>query len=148
MDKPVAVDGVGAEARQARQADAIGIGERSHRDALQDVVLQVFAVAERGIVVAAAITGRAAADAAGNLLPRPTERHVDAQVDPAITCVAAAVAAGAIEQRQPPVRIAAKQFGALRPAQVDPHAFNVPLAVGDPRIERVFATDPMIERQR
>ncbi|MNU98889.1 hypothetical protein D3C71_890100 [compost metagenome] len=98
LDKAVAVDRVGAKVRQARQADAVGVGQRSHRDALQDVVLQVFAITERGVGVAAAITGGAAADAAGNLLTRPAERHADAQVDPAIARVTAAVTAGTIEQ--------------------------------------------------
>ncbi|MNV29843.1 hypothetical protein D3C71_1210870 [compost metagenome] len=148
MDKAIAVDRVGTKVRQARKTDTIGIAERRHRDALQHVVLQVLAVTERAIIVTAAIAGRAAADAAGNLLPRTAQRHVDAQVDATIARITAAETARTIKQRQPPVGVAAEQHGALCPAQVGAHAFDVALAVRHPRVERTFTADPVIERQR
>ncbi|MNH95128.1 hypothetical protein D3C73_477620 [compost metagenome] len=148
LNETVAIDGVGAKVRQARQTDAISVGQRRHRDALQHVVLQVLAVTERGVVVATALTGGAAADAAGNLLARTAERHVDAQVDPAIARIAAAVAARTVEQRQAPIGIAAKQLGPLGPAEVDADALDIALTVGHPRVERTLATDAVVQRQR
>ncbi|MNQ68078.1 hypothetical protein D3C85_826220 [compost metagenome] len=99
LDETVAVDLIGPEVRQARQTDTIGIGKRSHRDALQYVVLQVLAETDGRVVVTTAVTCGATADAAGNLLARTPQRHVDTQVDPSIARIAAAEAARTIKQR-------------------------------------------------
>ncbi|MNL10473.1 hypothetical protein D3C87_1312720 [compost metagenome] len=138
---------VGAKICQAGQTDAVSVGEPSHRDILQHVIFQVLAPADRGVVVATAIARRTRADAAGDLLARRAQCQVDAQVDPAIALTATAETARPVEQRQPPVAIAAEQRGALIPAQVQADAFDVALAVGYPGVDRTFAAEPMVQRQ-
>ncbi|MCY1461083.1 hypothetical protein D9M71_787030 [compost metagenome] len=61
------------------------------------MILPVLAITEGGIGIAAAITGGARADAARHMLALAAKGHAEAQVDPAIARIAAAVAARPIE---------------------------------------------------
>ncbi|MNX83368.1 hypothetical protein D3C86_1151290 [compost metagenome] len=130
------------------QADAVGIGNSRGRDTLQQVILKVFAIGDRRVVIPAAIPSRTGTDTAGDLLTRAAKGDVDAQVDAPISVVTRTETAGPVEQRQPPVSIAAKQLSALGPAKINARAFGVAFAVGHPGIDRTFAGQPMIDRQR
>ncbi|MNV14024.1 hypothetical protein D3C71_1046950 [compost metagenome] len=146
LNEDIAIDGVIAETREAGKTDAVGIGNRRGRYVLQHMVLQVLAIGKRGVVVTATVTGGASTNATRPLLARPAKCQADAQVDTSVTFVATAETAGAIEDREAPVGIAAEQVAALGPAEVNTNTFDISIAVGNTTVDRASAADPMIHR--
>ncbi|MNP24588.1 hypothetical protein D3C76_1173590 [compost metagenome] len=135
LDEAVAIDQVRTHGRHGIQADAIGIGDGRGGDALQHMVLQGFAIGDRGIVIAPAFPRGAGANAAGNLFTGTAQRDIHTQVDAAIAVVSRTHAARPIEQRQAPIGVTAKQLSALAPAQVHARAVDVAFTVGHPGVD-------------
>ena len=145
LHKPVPVQRIGLHAGTTGKAQPIAVSGNGGRDTLQRVTGQVLAVGERCIVVASAVTVGAAAHAGGPTLARRAECQAEGQVKATIAGCTGADAGGTVKYRKSPVAVAAQPVSDLRPAQIQPYAVGITLAMGQPGIHAAFRGKAVVQ---